>query len=222
MDLRLLSFALRASSSLLWPWLPSWEWGGLALLLALPSPVVAAGGCCFCCSASSGCRGICTTGLPGWISWAKTSHIITARAKYGVFGREEGINLRACCCASTPWTIAPHQLPPLVRGQCHQVLPPLPAGSRVALFDLSQAGPWPQPTEAGNGWTAPAPLAGSPPPATCARSSPWDTHCPVRAIALAMAASRATWEDGAGPCWQPSPSAEDHGMPSGNSFAAAA
>ena len=35
MDLRLLSFALGASSSLLWPWLPSWEWGGLMLLLAL-------------------------------------------------------------------------------------------------------------------------------------------------------------------------------------------
>ncbi|MGL5323749.1 MAG: hypothetical protein ACRC91_03370, partial [Aeromonas sp.] len=36
MDLRLLSFALGASSSLLWPWLPSLAWGGLLLSLLIP------------------------------------------------------------------------------------------------------------------------------------------------------------------------------------------
>ena len=35
MDLRLLSFALGASSSLLWPWLPSTAWGGALLALAI-------------------------------------------------------------------------------------------------------------------------------------------------------------------------------------------
>ena len=191
------------------------------LLLALPSPVVAAGGCCFCCSASSGCRGICTTGLPGWISWAKTSHIITAHVQSTESsGEKEGINLRACCCASTPWTIAPHRATPGA-GQCLSGVAAVACRQPRHPGDLS-AGPWPG--QRSGGWMDGA--------CSLARDHrhrqpapghrPW-MPCPGCARSLAGGGESRLGGDGAGPCWQPSPSGNRGSrMPSGNSFAAAA
>ena len=86
MDLRLLSFALGQTPPLLWPWLPSWEWGGLALLLLPPRRLS------LLVAAVSAARHPLDAGeyaVPAaWLEQlGKTSHITTARAKYGVLRR---------------------------------------------------------------------------------------------------------------------------------------
>ncbi|MBP0601962.1 DNA internalization-related competence protein ComEC/Rec2 [Aeromonas sanarellii] len=135
MDLRLLSFALGASSSLLWPWLPSWEWGGLALLLALPL----AG--CRCWRLLFLLLGILWMqgNMHHRLAWLdqlgkKTSHIITAQVQStepsGDKDQDKFVRLllRLETLADRP--LAPS---PLVRVNAYQELPPLPAGSRVTL-----------------------------------------------------------------------------------------
>lgn len=131
MDLRLLCFALGASSSLLWPWLPSVQWGGLLLALAC---------LCACCrrwrllflilgmlwmQASLSHRLAWLEGLT-----AQAPHMITARVQ-GTEPRDDKfvrLLLRVESLDDTPLTPQP-----LVRINAYQALPPLSVGSRITL-----------------------------------------------------------------------------------------
>lgn len=131
MDLRLLCFALGASSSLLWPWLPSVQWGGLLLALA---------SLCACCrrwrllflilgmlwmQASLSHRLAWLEGLT-----AQAPHMITARVQ-GTEPRDDKfvrLLLRVESLDDTPLTPQP-----LVRINAYQALPPLSVGSRITL-----------------------------------------------------------------------------------------
>lgn len=131
MDLRLLSFALGASSSLLWPWLPSWEWGGLMLLLAFPL---------------AGCRSWRLLFLLGGILWMqgslhyrlawldqlgkKTSHIITAQLQSAEPEGDKFVRLVLRVNRLDEQALTPA---PLVRINAYQALPALTAGSRLTL-----------------------------------------------------------------------------------------
>ncbi|MDH0177433.1 DNA internalization-related competence protein ComEC/Rec2 [Aeromonas dhakensis] len=131
MDLRLLSFALGASSSLLWPWLPSWEWGGLMLLLAFPL---------------AGCRCWRLLFLLGGILWMqgnlhhrlawldqlgkKTSHIITAQLQSAEPEGEKFVRLVLRVNRLDEQALTPA---PLVRINAYQALPTMTAGSRLTL-----------------------------------------------------------------------------------------
>ncbi|MBL0438021.1 DNA internalization-related competence protein ComEC/Rec2 [Aeromonas caviae] len=135
MDLRLLSFALGASSSLLWPWLPSWEWGGLMLLLALP---LAGGRCWRLLFLLLGILWM-QVNLHYRLAWLdqlgkKTSHIITAHVQSTESsGEKEGDKFARLLLRLDTLDDRPLIVPPLVRVNAYQVLPPLPAGSRVTL-----------------------------------------------------------------------------------------
>ncbi|MEZ6972595.1 MULTISPECIES: DNA internalization-related competence protein ComEC/Rec2 [unclassified Aeromonas] len=131
MDLRLLSFALGASSSLLWPWLPSWEWGGLMLLLAFPL---------------AGCRCWRLLFLLGGILWMqgnlhyrlawldqlgkKTSHIITAQLQSAEPEGDKFVRLVLRVNRLDEQVLTPA---PLVRINAYQALPAMTAGSRLTL-----------------------------------------------------------------------------------------
>ncbi|WP_429069581.1 DNA internalization-related competence protein ComEC/Rec2 [Aeromonas dhakensis] len=131
MDLRLLSFALGASSSLLWPWLPSWEWGGLMLLLAFPL---------------AGCRCWRLLFLLGGILWMqgnlhyrlawldqlgkKTSHIITAQLQSAEPEGDKFVRLVLRVNRLDEQALTPA---PLVRINAYQALPTMTAGSRLTL-----------------------------------------------------------------------------------------
>lgn len=109
MDLRLLSFALGASSSLLWPWLPSTAWGGTLLALAI---LLAHGRHWRLLFLVLGVLWM-QLNLQYRLAWldkleTQTSHIITARVQStesSAINRE--INLPACCCGSRRWTSSP-------------------------------------------------------------------------------------------------------------------
>ncbi|QXB54605.1 DNA internalization-related competence protein ComEC/Rec2 [Aeromonas sp. FDAARGOS 1415] len=135
MDLRLLSFALGASSSLLWPWLPSWEWGGLMLLLALPLAACRCWRLLFLLSGILWMQGNLHYRL-AWLDQLgkKTSHIITAQVQSaepsGDKDRDHFTRLLLRVETLDALPLAPA---PLVRVNAYQALPPLPAGSRVTL-----------------------------------------------------------------------------------------
>ncbi|MDM5141509.1 DNA internalization-related competence protein ComEC/Rec2 [Aeromonas bestiarum] len=131
MDLRLLSFALGASSSLLWPWLPSWEWGGLMLLIAFPFA------CCRCWRLLFLLLGILwmQASLQYRLAWldqleAQASHIITARLQSAEPEGDKFVRLLLRVASLDGQALTPA---PLVRINAYQTLPTLPAGSQVTL-----------------------------------------------------------------------------------------
>nr|WP_314921780.1 DNA internalization-related competence protein ComEC/Rec2 [Aeromonas piscicola] len=131
MDLRLLSFALGASSSLLWPWLPSWEWGGLMLLIALPLA------CYRCWRLLFLLLGILwmQASLQYRLAWldkleAQASHIITARLQSAEPEGDKFVRLLLRVASLDGQALTPE---PLVRINAYQTLPALPAGSQVTL-----------------------------------------------------------------------------------------
>ena len=110
-------------------------------------------------------------------------------------GEKEGINLRACCCASTPWTIAPHRAT-LVRVNALSGVAAVACRQPRQPGDLSPGHG--QPTKRGWMGGACSPGKESPPPATCAGSSPW-MPCPGCARSLAGGGESRLGEDGTGP-----------------------
>lgn len=135
MDLRLLSFALGASSSLLWPWLPSTAWGGALLALAI---LLAHGRHWRLMFLVLGVLWM-QLNLQYRLAWldkleTQTSHIITARVQSTESSGDKPrdkfarLLLRVETLDEQPLTIAP-----LVRINAYQGLPPLPAGSRITL-----------------------------------------------------------------------------------------
>ncbi|MGL6552760.1 DNA internalization-related competence protein ComEC/Rec2 [Aeromonas jandaei] len=131
MDLRLLSFALGASSSLLWPWLPSLAWGGLLLSLLVPLACCRAWRLLFLLLGILWMQATLSYHL-AWLELLdkKTSHIITAQLQSAESEGEKFVRL----------TLSVHELDgrplrpsPLIRVNAYQSLPPLTAGSELTL-----------------------------------------------------------------------------------------
>ncbi|MFM4819707.1 DNA internalization-related competence protein ComEC/Rec2 [Aeromonas hydrophila] len=131
MDLRLLSFALGASSSLLWPWLPSWEWGGLMLLLAFPLVGYRCWRLLFLLCGILWMQGSLHYRL-AWLDplGKKTSHIITAQLQSAEPEGDKFIRLVLRVNRLDEQALTPA---PLVRINAYQVLPAMTAGSRLTL-----------------------------------------------------------------------------------------
>ncbi|HHQ4581989.1 TPA: DNA internalization-related competence protein ComEC/Rec2 [Aeromonas hydrophila] len=131
MDLRLLSFALGASSSLLWPWLPSWEWGGLMLLLAFPLAGYRCWRLLFLLCGILWMQGSLHCRL-AWLDQLckKTSHIITAQLQSAEPEGDKFIRLVLRVNRLDEQALTPA---PLVRINAYQVLPTMMAGSRLTL-----------------------------------------------------------------------------------------
>ncbi|WOQ15338.1 DNA internalization-related competence protein ComEC/Rec2 [Aeromonas media] len=135
MDLRLLSFALGASSSLLWPWLPSTAWGGALLAFAI---LLAHGRHWRLLFLVLGGLWM-QLNLQYRLAWldkleTQTSHIITARVQSTESSGDKPrdkfarLLLRVETLDEQPLGVAP-----LVRINAYQALPYLPAGSRITL-----------------------------------------------------------------------------------------
>ncbi|HAU4928200.1 competence protein ComEC [Aeromonas hydrophila] len=131
MDLRLLSFALGASSSLLWPWLPSWEWGGLMLLLAFPLAGYRCWRLLFLLCGILWMQGSLHYRL-AWLDQLgkKTSHIITAQLQSAEPEGDKFIRLVLRVNRLDDQALTPA---PLVRINAYQALPVMPAGSHLTL-----------------------------------------------------------------------------------------
>ncbi|TNH89961.1 DNA internalization-related competence protein ComEC/Rec2 [Aeromonas hydrophila] len=131
MDLRLLSFALGASSSLLWPWLPSWEWGGLMLLLAFPLAGYRCWRLLFLLCGILWMQGSLHCRL-AWLDQLgkKTSHIITAQLQSAEPEGDKFIRLVLRVNRLDEQALTPA---PLVRINVYQALPAMTAGSRLTL-----------------------------------------------------------------------------------------
>ncbi|QBX70854.1 DNA internalization-related competence protein ComEC/Rec2 [Aeromonas hydrophila] len=131
MDLRLLSFALGASSSLLWPWLPSWEWGGLMLLLAFPLAGYRCWRLLFLLCGILWMQGSLHYRL-AWLDQLgkKTSHIITAQLQSAEPEGDKFIRLVLRVNRLDEQALTPA---PLVRINAYQVLPVMTAGSHLTL-----------------------------------------------------------------------------------------
>lgn len=131
MDLRLLSFALGASSSLLWPWIPSLAWGGVLLSLLLPLAYCRAW------------RLICLllgilwmqANLSYRLAWLalpdkKTSHIITAQLQSAEPEGDKFVRLLLRVSSLDERVLTPE---PLIRINAYQSLPVMTVGSRITL-----------------------------------------------------------------------------------------
>ncbi|WP_345719466.1 DNA internalization-related competence protein ComEC/Rec2 [Aeromonas hydrophila] len=131
MDLRLLSFALGASSSLLWPWLPSWEWGGLMLLLAFPLAGYRCWRLLFLLCGILWMQGSLHYRL-AWLDQLgkKTSHIITAQLQSAEPEGDKFIRLVLRVNRLDEQALTPA---PLVRINAYQALPAMTAGNRLTL-----------------------------------------------------------------------------------------
>ncbi|HAT2249424.1 DNA internalization-related competence protein ComEC/Rec2 [Aeromonas hydrophila] len=131
MDLRLLSFALGASSSQLWPWLPSWEWGGLMLLLAFPLAGYRCWRLLFLLCGILWMQGSLHYRL-AWLDQLgkKTSHIITAQLQSAEPEGDKFIRLVLRVNRLDEQALTPA---PLVRINAYQALPAMTAGSRLTL-----------------------------------------------------------------------------------------
>lgn len=131
MDLRLLSFALGASSSLLWPWLPSWEWGGLMLLLAFPLAGYRCWRLLFLLCGILWMQGSLHYRL-AWLDQLgkKTSHIITAQLQSADPEGDKFIRLVLRVNRLDEQALTPA---PLVRINAYQALPAMTAGSHLTL-----------------------------------------------------------------------------------------
>ncbi|HAU4891323.1 TPA: DNA internalization-related competence protein ComEC/Rec2 [Aeromonas hydrophila] len=131
MDLRLLSFALGASSSLLWPWLSSWEWGGLMLLLAFPLAGYRCWRLLFLLCGILWMQGSLHYRL-AWLDQLgkKTSHIITAQLQSAEPEGDKFIRLVLRVNRLDEQALTPA---PLVRINAYQALPAMTAGSHLTL-----------------------------------------------------------------------------------------
>ncbi|MEG0007181.1 MAG: DNA internalization-related competence protein ComEC/Rec2 [Aeromonas sp.] len=131
MDLRLLCFALGASSSLLWPWLPSLAWGGALLALAI---LLACGRCWRLLFLLLGVLWM-QLNLQYRLAWldsleAQTTHMITARVQSTEPQGEKFVRLLLRLDTLDGQAITPR---PLIRLNAYQALPSLPAGSTITL-----------------------------------------------------------------------------------------
>ncbi len=131
MDLRLLSFALGASSSLLWPWLSSWEWGGLMLLLAFPLAGYRCWRLLFLLCGILWMQGSLHYRL-AWLDQLgkKTSHIITAQLQSAEPEGDKFIRLVLRVNRLDEQALTPA---PLVRINAYQALPAMTAGCHLTL-----------------------------------------------------------------------------------------
>lgn len=131
MDLRLLSFALGASSSLLWPWLPSMAWGGVLLALAIPLTYGRHWRLLFLLLGMLWMQ----CNLQYRLAWlerleVQTSHIITARVQSTESQGDKFVRLLLRVSTLDDRPLSPE---PLVRLNAYQALPPMTAGSLITL-----------------------------------------------------------------------------------------
>ena len=131
MDLRLLSFALGASSSLLWPWLPSMAWGGALLALAIPLAYGRHWRLLFLLLGMLWMQ----CNLQYRLAWldrleVQTSHIITARVQSTESQGDKFVRLLLRVSTLDDRPLSPE---PLVRLNAYQALPPMTAGSLITL-----------------------------------------------------------------------------------------
>ncbi|MGY3931257.1 DNA internalization-related competence protein ComEC/Rec2 [Aeromonas encheleia] len=131
MDLRLLSFALGASSSLLWPWLPSMVWGGVLLALAIPLAYGRHWRLLFLLLGMLWMQ----CNLQYRLAWlerleVQTSHIITARVQSTESQGDKFVRLLLRVSTLDDRPLSPE---PLVRLNAYQALPPMTAGSLITL-----------------------------------------------------------------------------------------
>ncbi|MBV7413639.1 DNA internalization-related competence protein ComEC/Rec2 [Aeromonas sp. sif2433] len=131
MDLRLLSFALGASSSLLWPWLPSMAWGGVLLALAIPLAYGRHWRLLFLLLGMLWMQ----CNLQYRLAWldrleVQTSHIITARVQSTESQGDKFVRLLLRVSTLDDRPLSPE---PLVRLNAYQALPPMTAGSLITL-----------------------------------------------------------------------------------------
>ncbi|MGB6187519.1 MAG: DNA internalization-related competence protein ComEC/Rec2 [Aeromonas molluscorum] len=131
MDLRLLSFALGASSCLLWPWLPSFQWGGLWLSLLIPFCFIRAWRLLFLLLGILWMQ----VNMQARLSWLDTlgeqaSHIITAQLQSAEPQNDNFTRLQLKVIELDGRSLP---LPPLVRINAYQTLPELTSGSILTL-----------------------------------------------------------------------------------------
>lgn len=140
MDLRLLSFALGASSSLLWPWLPSAAWGGLLLSLAIPLACGRHWRLLFLLLGMLWMQ----LNLHHRLAWlerldqrgaqAQTSHIITARVQSAESsGDKQGNKFIRLLLEVDRMDASAVRPRPLIRVNAYRTLPAMHAGSRLTL-----------------------------------------------------------------------------------------
>ncbi|MGL5566409.1 MAG: DNA internalization-related competence protein ComEC/Rec2, partial [Plesiomonas sp.] len=131
MDLRLLSFALGASSSLLWPWLPSLAWGGLLLSLLIPLAYCRAWRWLFLLLGILWMQ----ANLAYRLAWLErlgdqTSHMITAQLQSAEPEGDKFVRLLLRVSTLDEQPVTPE---PLIRVNAYQALPAMTVGSRITL-----------------------------------------------------------------------------------------
>ncbi|WP_162626991.1 DNA internalization-related competence protein ComEC/Rec2 [Aeromonas allosaccharophila] len=131
MDLRLLSFALGVSSSLLWPWLPSLAWGGLLLSLLIPLAYCRAWRWLFLLLGILWMQ----ANLAYRLAWLErlgdqTSHMITAQLQSAEPEGDKFVRLLLRVSALDEQPVTPE---PLIRVNAYQALPAMTVGSRITL-----------------------------------------------------------------------------------------
>lgn len=131
MDLRLLSFALGASSSLLWPWLPSLAWGGLLLSLLIPLVYYRAWRWLFLLLGILWMQ----ANLAYRLAWLErlgdqTSHMITAQLQSAEPEGDKFVRLLLRVRTLDGQSVTPE---PLIRVNAYQALPAMTMGSQVTL-----------------------------------------------------------------------------------------
>ncbi|MFM5061332.1 DNA internalization-related competence protein ComEC/Rec2 [Aeromonas veronii] len=131
MDLRLLSFALGASSSLLWPWLPSLAWGGLLLSLLIPLAYCRAWRWLFLLLGILWMQ----ANLAYRLAWLErlgdqTSHMITAQLQSAEPEGDKFVRLLLRVSSLDEKPVTPE---PLIRVNAYQALPAMTVGSRITL-----------------------------------------------------------------------------------------
>ncbi|MGU5769007.1 DNA internalization-related competence protein ComEC/Rec2 [Aeromonas sp. YN13HZO-058] len=131
MDLRLLSFALGASSSLLWPWLPSLAWGGLLLSLLIPLAYCRAWRWLFLLLGILWMQ----ANLAYRLAWLErlgdqTSHMITAQLQSAEPEGDKFVRLLLRVSTLDEQPVTPE---PLIRVNAYQALPAMTVGSRISL-----------------------------------------------------------------------------------------
>ena len=131
MDLRLLSFALGASSSLLWPWLPSLAWGGLLLSLLIPLAYYRAWRWLFLLLGILWMQ----ANLAYRLAWLErlgdqTSHMITAELQSAEPEGDKFVRLLLRVSTLDEQPVTPE---PLIRVNAYQALPAMTVGSRISL-----------------------------------------------------------------------------------------
>ncbi|MFM5637585.1 DNA internalization-related competence protein ComEC/Rec2 [Aeromonas veronii] len=131
MDLRLLSFALGASSSLFWPWLPSLAWGGLLLSLLIPLAYCRAWRWLFLLLGILWMQ----ANLAYRLAWLErlgdqTSHMITAQLQSAEPEGDKFVRLLLRVSTLDEQPVTPE---PLIRVNAYKALPAMTVGSRITL-----------------------------------------------------------------------------------------